>query len=186
VRNSFIDSLSDKIDIQLVFAQQIHIRATDLQENEIIQRSREYLQSTNRSFFDILWARVRDKSALIRTLEGHTSSVYSVAVTPDGTKIVSGSDDYTIKIWDLASAGGRLLNTLKGHTSTLTSIAITPDGTKIVSGSDDKTIKVWDLNNGLNIFASKFDSPISSIAISNHRNFLVFGDIMGSVYMMNM
>jgi hypothetical protein len=96
-KNSFISTFSDEIDKQLVFAQQIHIRATDLQENEIIQRSREYLQSKNRSFFDILWAKVRDKSALIRTLEGHTF-VDSVAITPDGTKIVSGSWDKTIKI----------------------------------------------------------------------------------------
>ena len=44
-KNSFISSVSDKIDKQLVFAQQIHIRATDLQQNEIIQRSREYLQA---------------------------------------------------------------------------------------------------------------------------------------------
>ena len=55
-----------------------------------------------------MWARVRDKSALIRTLEGHTASVNSVAVTPDGTKIVSGSLDNTIKVWDIASGGRRL------------------------------------------------------------------------------
>ena len=45
-KNSFISTLPDKIDKQLVFAQQIHIRATDLRQNEIIQRSREYLQQT--------------------------------------------------------------------------------------------------------------------------------------------
>ena len=102
-KNSFISSIPDKIDKQLVFAQQIHIRSTDLGENEIIQRSREYLKANKSSFFNILWARVKDKSALIRTLEGHTSSVCSIAITPDGTKIVSGSGDNTIKVWDLAS-----------------------------------------------------------------------------------
>jgi len=85
-------------------------------------------------------------------LEGHNDYVESVAITPDGTKIVSGSDDNKIKVWDIASTGGRLLNTLEGHTSSVSSVAITPDGTKIVSGSWDNTIKVWDLNTGSNIF----------------------------------
>ena len=144
-KNSFIFSVSGKIDIQLLFAQQIHIRAIDLKQNEII-RAREYMQENKSSFFNILWAKVRDKSAVIRTLDGHTSGVNSVAITPDGTKIVSGSSDHTIKVWDIASTGGRLLNTLEGHSSSVSSVAITPDGPKIVSGSWDKTIKVWDLN----------------------------------------
>ncbi len=186
-KDSFISSISSKIDKQLVFSQQVHIRATDLQQNEIVQRSREYMmmlqQSKNRSFFDILWASVKDKSTLIRTLEGHSSSVRSVAITPDSTKIVSGSYDNTIKVWDLAS--GRLLNTLEGHSSSVRSVAITPDSTKIVSGSRDKTIKVWDLNNGSNTFSCKFDSSISSIAISTKRNILVFGDSTGDLYVMN-
>ena len=122
---------------------------------------------------------------LLNTLEGHYSSVNSVAVTPDNTKIVSGSSDYTIKVWDL-TASRRLLNTMEGHSSYVNSVAVTPDGTKIVSGSDDKTVKVWDLNNGLNTFSSKFDSEIPSIAISNKkRNIMAVGDSNGEVYVMN-
>jgi WD40 repeat protein len=79
-----------------------------------------------------------------------------------------------------------LLNTLKGHTDYVYSVAITPDGTKIVSGSDDNTIKVWDLNNGSNTFSSKFDSSISSIAISTKRNIFVFGNSTGDLYVVNM
>src|SRR5215216_2436521 len=97
-KNSFISTLPDEIDKQLVFAQQIHIRATDLQQDKMIQKCREYLQANNSSFFNILWAKVKDKNALIRTLESHTSSVSSLAITPDGTKIVSGSRDSTIKV----------------------------------------------------------------------------------------
>jgi WD40 repeat protein len=113
-------------------------------------------------------------------LEGHTSSFQSVAITPDGTKIVSGSYDKTIKVWDIAS--GRLLNTLEGHTSYVQSVAVTPDGTKIVSGSGDNTIRVWDLNNGSNIFTAKFDSPISAIAISQNKIIMVIGDSNGGIY----
>ncbi|NES89773.1 MULTISPECIES: serine/threonine-protein kinase [Okeania] len=80
-------------------------------------------------------------SNLKNTLTGHSNEVWSVAISPDGQTIVSGSEDKTIKIWDLAT--GSLKNTLTGHTWVVTSIAISSDGQTIVSGSDDKTIKVW-------------------------------------------
>ena len=113
---------------------------------------------------------------LLNTLKGHTSSVSSVAVTPDGTKIVSGSGgflsgsgDKTIKVWDIASAGGRLLNTLEGHTGSVSSVAITPDGTKIISGSYDNTIKVWDFASGGGHLVNTLEghtSSVSSVAIT--------------------
>ena len=55
--------------------------------------------------------------------------------------IVSGGEDYTIKIWDLAT--GTLKDILRGHTQVVTSVAIGADGQNIISGSDDQTIKVW-------------------------------------------
>lgn len=81
----------------------------------------------------------------LNTLKGHSDSVNSVAITSDN-KIVSGSHDKTIKVWDLKT--GKLLNTLKGHSKLVKSVAITSDNSKIVSGSFDNTIKVWELNTG--------------------------------------
>ena len=66
----------------------------------------------------------------------------SVAFSPDGKRIVSGSGDKTVKVWD-ARTGQELLS-LKGHTSVVCAVAFSPDGTRIVSGSWDKTVKVWD------------------------------------------
>jgi WD40 repeat protein len=132
-----------------------------------------------------VWDLASEDGRLLNTLEGHTSPVSSVAVTPDGTKIVSGSYDNTIRVWDIASGGGRLLNTLEGHSSPVMSVAITPDGTKIVSGSRDRTIKVWDLNNGSTIFGCKFDSTVSTIAISNNKNTMAVGDSNGGVYVID-
>ena len=80
----------------------------------------------------------------VRILTEINCMVNAVAITPDGTKIVSGSSDNTIKVWDLST--GKDLLTLKGHKDIVDAVAITPDGTKIVSGSVDKTIKVWDFN----------------------------------------
>ena len=111
-----------------------------------------------------MWDFASGGGHLVNTLEGHTSSVSSVAITPDGTKIVSGSYDNTIKVWDIAS--GRLLNTLEGHTSSVSSVTITPRY-KIVSASYDNTIKVWDIVSGRLVNTLEgHTSSVSSVAIT--------------------
>ena len=69
-----------------------------------------------------------------------------MAFSPDGTRIVTGSDDRTAKVWD-ARTGTPLLE-LKGHTSLVTSVAFSPDGSRIVTGSEDRTARVWDARTG--------------------------------------
>ncbi|MGY1761042.1 caspase family protein [Geodermatophilus sp. SYSU D00779] len=83
---------------------------------------------------------------LIQTLTGHTEGVEAVAVTPDGEQIVSGSNDDTMRVWDLAT--GETLQTLTGHTGSVRAVAVTPDGEQIVSGGSDGTVRVWDLATG--------------------------------------
>jgi WD40 repeat protein len=69
-----------------------------------------------------------------------------VAVTADGRTAVSGSDDRTVRVWDLP--GGRCTAVLEGHTGWVRSVAVTADGRTAVSGSDDRTVRVWDLPGG--------------------------------------
>jgi len=83
---------------------------------------------------------------LLRTLEGHSSCVHAVALTPDGKRAVSANDDKTLKVWDLER--GEVLRTLEGHSAGVNAVALTPDGKCAVSASDDKTLKVWDLERG--------------------------------------
>lgn len=83
---------------------------------------------------------------LLRTLEGHSGDVTSVCVMPDGRHAVSGSWDYTVKVWDLET--GRCLRTLEGHRERVLTVSATPDGRRAVSGSHDKTVRVWDLESG--------------------------------------
>jgi len=77
----------------------------------------------------------------IKTCQGHKGGIYSMAFSPDGTRIVSGSDDKTIKLWDTLT--GECLHTLNEHTNWVMSVVFSPDGGCIVSGSVDNTIKLW-------------------------------------------
>ncbi|MGD0018545.1 MAG: hypothetical protein ABSD62_04765 [Candidatus Limnocylindrales bacterium] len=81
-----------------------------------------------------------------RVTPRHDGAARAVAVTPDGRRLVSGGDDHTVRIWDLAS--GRLERTLKGHTDSVRAVAVTPDGRRIVSGGTFDAVRVWDLASG--------------------------------------
>ena len=78
---------------------------------------------------------------------GGTSPVEAVAFSSDGTRIVSGSDDNTIRVWDTAT-GQQVGEALRGHEDRVRSVAFSSNGTRIVSGSDDHTIRVWDARRG--------------------------------------
>jgi dipeptidyl aminopeptidase/acylaminoacyl peptidase len=79
-------------------------------------------------------------------LKGHGAAVVSVAYSPDGQRIATGSWDQTAKVWDAAS--GKELFPLKGHGAAVVSVAYSPDGQRIVTGSEDKAAKVWDAGTG--------------------------------------
>ncbi|KDQ08472.1 hypothetical protein BOTBODRAFT_92049, partial [Botryobasidium botryosum FD-172 SS1] len=85
--------------------------------------------------------------SLQHLLQGHMLSVLSVAYSPDGYHIVSGSADWTICIWD-AKTGQLVGEPLRGHTDIVASVMYSPDGCHIVSGSGDKTICIWDAKTG--------------------------------------
>jgi WD40 repeat protein len=105
----------------------------------------------------------------VRTLRGHSSMVLAVAVSSDGQAIATGSNDHTIKLWQLET--GKLLRTLgglfSGHSSIVHTVAFSPDGQLLASGSWDETIKLWQVSRGKEIRTlTSHGSWINSVAFN--------------------
>ncbi len=80
---------------------------------------------------------------VLRILEGHLEAVWAVAVSADGRRVVSGSGDSTLRVWDMA--GNEPPRVLKGHTGAVRAVALSGDGKRAITGSTDKTVRIWNL-----------------------------------------
>ncbi|AKG23162.1 serine/threonine-protein kinase [Calothrix sp. 336/3] len=110
----------------------------------------------------------------LSTLKGHLNSINSLAISRNSVNLVSGSDDKTVKIWNLPNR--KLLRTLTGHSDWVYSVAVTTDGKTIVSGSKDGTVKAWNLETGqlLRTFTGH-TAIVNSVAIAPDNQTVVSG-----------
>ena len=102
-------------------------------------------------------------------LTGHTNSVNTLSFKPGSSTLASGSDDDTIRIWDLTwdAWKNKPVRTLRGHRDNVESVAWSPDGTLLASGSRDRTVRLWNPDNGANTTVLRgHTSAINSVAWS--------------------
>ena len=97
-------------------------------------------------------------------LSGHTGEVNCLTFSSDGTSLVSGSNDKTVKLWDLQTGGA--VKTFSGHWFKIYSVSISADFTKIASGSFDDTIHLWDIQTGECHCTIKQQATVRCVAFS--------------------
>jgi WD40 repeat protein len=127
-----------------------------------------------------------------RTLTAHTGPITTLATSPDGLWIASGSTDKTIRLWSLET--GDLLHTLgnggffsNGHGDRLSALAFTHDSIELLSASDDGTIKQWDMaTQKLMRTIDGHDWLVSAIAVSQHAPIFATGGGDGRINLWNL
>jgi len=116
----------------------------------------------------------------LRVVQGHSDTVMSVSVSPDGRRAVSASLDKTLRVWDLET--GECLRVFNGHREGVFCAGVSPDGRQVVSAGFDKTLRVWDVESGVCLAAHLPNSQVLAFAISPQAERIVFGAADGHIY----
>jgi WD40 repeat protein len=98
--------------------------------------------------------------------QGHPKRVNTIAFSPDGSRLASGSDDYTLLLWNVGTA--QAPPTPAGHSGSINTIVFSSDGSKLATGSGDKTVRVWDVRTGLvELVLREHRGPVQTVVFSN-------------------
>lgn len=124
-------------------------------------------KDNKRLFALAVWSQSTGK----RIIGYHADRINALVTTPDGKRVISASDDGTLKIWNIVE--GKLLLSLRGHAQPINSVIVTADCKHFVSASTDGTIKVWNLSNGAEVRMLKGDANKLALTPDNRRLVIV-------------
>ena len=99
-----------------------------------------------------------ETAKLLDTLSSHTTNVRSVAISPDGKTLASGSEDGTVKLWDIST--GKVLTSFD-HSGLITAVGFTADGRAVIGCSSDSGMKLWDIETGELLHRMNGTQPIA-------------------------
>jgi WD40 repeat protein len=132
-----------------------------------------------------VWLHDTETMQPLTLLSGHTDDTAAVAFDPTGTRLISGSWDYTAHIWDIPSRS--ILTTLRGHDGWIVDAAFSADGARAFTAGHDSSLGIWDAANGeiqlwrRSTLIGTGTIQITSVAASPDGRFYAFGDSAGRV-----
>ena len=130
-----------------------------------ILRDAVYYSSENENDSELPWS---------MTFQGHEEDVNSAKISYNGKWIVTGSDDYTAKLWNVIT--GQEIRTFQGHKDVINSINFSSDDKWLVTGSDDSTAKLWDVTTGKEIYTFRgHEDVVNSVYFSSDNKRMITG-----------
>ncbi|MBN1920210.1 MAG: hypothetical protein JW892_03115 [Anaerolineae bacterium] len=179
VQNSY------QVKVQTAINVQTQTRATEIAQTTAIAQGRATATAAARATATAqAWSVTSNTEnvleiQLLNAIHAHDDRATAVAISPGGELLASGSDDTTIKLWNIAN--GSLLFALNGHTSYVWGLDFSPDGTMLVSASDDNTIKLWNVSDGSLIRTIKSNAGFACVEFSPDGSLLASGSVDSTV-----